>query len=141
MAIDADASSLEARYPSHELTGRIIGAFFAVHKALGFGHVEAVYRRALVVELDYLGIPARQEVPFEVLHRGVSVGFYRADLVVAATIIVEVKTGHILDPAAPVQLLNYLKTAHLEVGLVLHFGMRPQIKRVISSCGRYENLL
>lgn len=139
---DADRA---ARYPDHdyplvELTGRIIGAFFEVHNVFGYGHFEAVYRRSLAVELAYLGIPARQEVPFELTHRGVSVGFYRADLIVASTVVVEAKTGLLPDPVAPAQVLNYLKAAHLEVGLVLHFGPRPLIKRVIASRGRVENL-
>ena len=130
----------EHDYPLQELTGRIIGGFFEAHRRLGFGHLEAVYRRALAVELVHLGLPIEQEVPFELFHRGVSIGYYRADLIVASKIIVEAKTGLNLDPAALVQLLNYLKAAHLEIGLVLHFGPRAQIKRVIASRGRFENL-
>jgi GxxExxY protein len=136
-----DAAALEKAYPCHALTGRIIGAFFDVYKARGFGFVEAVYRRSLAVELDFRGIPAAQEVAFELLHRGVSVGYYRADLIVDSSIIVEVKTGFLMDPMAPVQLLNYLKAATLEVGLVLHFGPKPRIKRVVASRPGVENLL
>lgn len=128
-------------YPSQELTGQIIGAFFEVHRAFGFGHLEAVYRRSMAVELTYLGRSVAQEVPYVLTHRGVEVGFYRADLVVESSVIVEAKTGLIMDPVAPAQLLNYLKSAKLEVGLVLHFGPRPQIKRVIASRASYESLL
>jgi len=131
----------KAGYPAQELTGKIIGAFFEVHRVFGFGHLEAVYRRSVAVELDFIGISTAQEVPFELTHRGVEVGFYRADLVVESTVIVEVKTGPLMNPVAPAQLLNYLKAAKREVGLVLHFGPRPQIKRVIASRGRVENLL
>jgi GxxExxY protein len=130
----------EHEYPLQELTGRIILAFFEVHRRFGFGFLESVYRRALAVELAHAGIPVAQEVPFELMYRGVSVGFYRADLIVASTVIVEAKTGLLLDPVAPAQLLNYLKAARLEVGLVLHFGPRTQIKRVIASRGRVETL-
>src|SRR5450759_1121720 len=104
----------EHEYPLQELTGRIILAFFEVHRRFGFGFLESVYRRALAVELAHAGIPVAQEVPFELMHRGVSVGFYRADLIVASTVIVEAKTGLLLDPVAPAQLLNYLKAARLE---------------------------
>jgi GxxExxY protein len=128
-------------YPAHELTGRIIGAFFEVHRAHGYGFVEAVYRRSLAVELDFRGICSAQEVMFELQYRGVSVGRYRADLVVASTIIVEAKTGFLMDSMAPVQLLNYLRAAKLEVGLVLHFGPKPKIKRVVASRQRVESLL
>src|SRR5438105_12374527 len=91
-------------YPLTELTGRIIGAFFEVHRTFGYGHFESVYRRSLAVELRYLGIPVSQEVPFELTHRGVSVGFYRADLIVDSTIVVEAKTGLLPDPVAPAQV-------------------------------------
>jgi GxxExxY protein len=130
----------EDDYPLQELTGRVIGAFFEVHRRFGFGFLESVYRQALAVELAYAGIPAAQQVPFELMHRGVSVGHYRADLIVASKLIVEAKTGLLFDPVAPAQLLNYLKAARLEVGLVLHFGPRTQIKRVIASRGRVEAL-
>ena len=53
-----------ASYPSQDLTGKIIGAFFEVHRVFGFGHLEAVYRRSMAVELDFVGISAAQEVPF-----------------------------------------------------------------------------
>ena len=125
----------EADYPLQELTGRIIGAAMEVHRAFGFGFLEAVYRRALAVELRYRGIEVAQDVPYELFHRGVPVGFYRADLVVESRVVVETKAGHLLDPAAPVQLLNYLRSSCLTLGLVLHFGPRLDTKRVIASTG------
>ena len=72
----------EDLYPEHDLTRDIIGACFRVHATLGYGFLESVYRRAVVIELEYRGISARQEVPFELTYRGVPIGVYRADLVV-----------------------------------------------------------
>ena len=69
----------EDNYPEQRLSGLVITAAYAVHRALGFGFLESVYRRALVVELNHLGAEVRQEVPFALTHRGVSVGDYRAD--------------------------------------------------------------
>ena len=130
----------EEDYPLQSLTHRTIGAFLAVHAALGYGFVEAAYRRALRVELAYHGTESRMEVPFELVHRGVVVGVYRADLIVASKLIVEVKAGLILDPIAPVQLLNYLKVSGLPLGLILHAGPRPAIKRIVASRGRMETI-
>jgi GxxExxY protein len=125
------------QYPLRLLTEKIIAACFVVHRTFGYGFLESVYRRALAVELRYMGIPVSEEVPYELFHRGVSVGFYRADLVVDSRVIVETKTGLVLDPIAPVQLLNCLGAAGLTLGLVLHFGSSASVKRVIASHTRH----
>lgn len=130
----------ESDYPLQALTGRIIASFHAVHHTLGYGFLEPVYRKALAVELEYRGLTVAQEVPFEVLYRGVTVGNYRVDLIVESSVVVETKSGLLLDPVAPAQLLNYLKVSGLPVGLVLHFGPRPDVKRIVASRGRLENL-
>jgi GxxExxY protein len=122
------------RYPDQSLTKSIIACSFTVFREFGYGFLESVYRRALGVELDYRGITVREEVPYELFHRGVSVGLYRADLVAGGRVIVETKTSVVLDPVARPQLLNCLCAARLSVGLVLHFGPGGvQAKRVIMS--------
>ena len=117
-------------YPYHDLTGEIIGAAYAVHNAKGFGFLERVYRRALVVELAHLGISSEREVSFPLYHRSVPIGLYRADLIVESRVVVEVKTGLLLDPAVVPQTLNYLKASGLSVGLVVYFGPSLKVKRV-----------
>jgi GxxExxY protein len=123
----------DADYPFQPLTRRILAGFYHVHWTFGFGFNEAVYRRALAVELRYRGIEVSEHVRYEVQYRGELVGTYEADLVAEQTIIVETKTGLVADPSAPGQLLNYLCAARLPVGLVLHFGPRAQVKRVVRS--------
>ena len=122
---------LDDEYPLRELTGRIIGAFWTVYDTFEDGYLEGVYKKAIAVELAYLGIAFAREVPFELFHRGVSVGFYRADLIAESSVIIEVKVGKALDPTARRQLRNYLKASGLEVGLLLHFGPQPEIRRVV----------
>lgn len=121
---------LALEYPYVALTGEIIGAAYAVHRAKGFGFLEKVYRRALVVELEYLRIRSRREVTFDHHHRGVPIGVYRADLIVESRVVVEVKTGLFLDPAVVPQTLNYLRASGLSIGLVLYFGPQLRVKRV-----------
>ena len=123
----------EASYPEQRLSGMVITAAYAVHRAFGYGFLESVYRKALTVELRHQGAEVREEVPFDLTHRGVGVGLYRADVIVGGRLIAEVKTGLLPDPAAPAQLLNYLAASGLEVGLVLHFGPELQIKRLARS--------
>ena len=124
----------EKHYPHQALTGKIIASCYAVQRAFGFGVYESVSRRALAVELQYLGVNVAQEVPYELFHRGESVGYYRADLVVDSRVLVETKTGLLCDPNAARQLLNCMCAARLSLGLVAHFGPRGvTIKRVIAS--------
>lgn len=124
-------------YPHQALTGKVIASAHQVDRDFGFGFLESVYRRALAVELRYRGVAVAEEVPYELFHRGVSVGLYRADLVAESTVMVEAKTGLVLDPIAPVQLLNCMCAARIEPGLVLYFGPRGvEVKRIIASRSR-----
>ena len=115
-----------------QLTGRIIQCFFTVYNTLGFGMLESVYRRALVVELSQHGLDARQEVPIDVLYRSVEVGYFRLDILVDDRVAVEVKATELLAPTASRQLLNYLRASHLDVGLLLHFGPEAKFHRLVS---------
>jgi len=114
-----------------ELTKQIIGAFFTVYNELGFGFVESVYKRALVVELQSRGISSEREVMFTVYFKGVDVGEYRADIVVEGKVIVEVKTADRLAAIHEAQLVNYLRAADIPVGLVMNFGPQPIFKRLV----------
>ena len=66
-------------------------------------------------------------------YKGVPVGFYRADIVVANKVLVEVKANASLTDADERQVLNYLKATRLEVGLLLNFGPKPTFRRMIFS--------
>jgi GxxExxY protein len=87
-------------YPLHELTREIIAACFCVHNVLGYGFLESIYRRALVIELQIRGFSVSQEVPFEMTYIGAPIGTYRADLVVESSVLLEIKTSRLLDPSA-----------------------------------------
>lgn len=116
-----------------ELTGRVIGVFFDVYNELGFGHLESVYRRAMLVALVQAGIPAASDVPIDVRFRGVIVGRFRADLIVDNSLVVEAKSVRVLEPIHEAQLLNYLRSTRLELGLLLNFGHTPKVRRLAYS--------
>ncbi len=114
-----------------DITGEIIAAFYAVYNELGYGFLEAIYVRALAIELFQRRMNVAREVPVTVFYKGVTVGTYRADLMVSDTVVVEVKAGeHASDSDRP-QLLNYLRASGKEVGLLLHFGPKAVLRRVI----------
>jgi GxxExxY protein len=112
-----------------ELTAEIIGAFYACYNVLGFGFLESVYRHALATECRLRGLTVLEELPIEVVYKGVEVGIFRMDLVVADRVIVEIKSASQLGPTDKRQLLNYLRATRLEVGLLLHSGPEPKFHR------------
>ena len=118
----------------HEsLTRDILGAFFRVYNALGFGFLESVYANAMFVELKRRGIACEREAQIDVYYENALVGRYRTDLLVDDKVVLELKASALLDASARPQLLNYLRATGLEVGLVPHFGPRPEFQRVLVS--------
>ena len=113
------------------LTERVIGAFYTVYNRLGFGHLESVYKNALAIELRQNELNVVTEMPIEVQYRGAVVGVFRADLVVESRVVLELKASKLLPPESEAQLVNCLKSTHLEIGLLFHFGPKPAFKRVV----------
>ena len=127
-----------------ELTGQIIQCVYKVHKTLGFGFLETVYRNALLIELAKNGLKAAKETPIRVSYDGQPVGDYLADILVEDQIILELKSVKDLHPAHEAQLVNYLKATGLEVGLLINFGDRIEIKRKVltppPAAGSYQEI-
>lgn len=117
-----------------ELSGRVIGAAMRVHSSLGPGFSEAVYQNALALEMALEGIPFEREVKLEVRYRDELVGVYRADLLVAGVLILELKAVQTILPEHEVQVVNYLTATGLERALLLNFGARSlQVKKKFRS--------
>ena len=110
-----------------ELTGRILRCAFRVQNTLGCGFLEKVYENAMMVALEEEGLEAVQQMPLRVRFRGVLVGDFVADIIVARTVIVEIKATEEDPPIYKAQVLNYLKAANLPVGLLLNFG-QPKLR-------------
>ena len=121
--------------PSHllhgEITGQVIGAFYRTYNSLGSGFAERVYQRALTRELGSGQLLVETETPIMVSYGGEAIAGFRADLIVQRKVLVEIKATAYLLPAYTTQLLNYLKVAGIEVGLLLNFGRRPEFRRLI----------
>jgi GxxExxY protein len=113
------------------LTEQIIKGFYTVYRALGYGFLEKVYENSLAIELRKMRLEVVQQAEIKVYYAGVVVGEYYADLLVADAVIVEIKAVHALLKEHEAQLLNYLKATPYEVGLLLNFGPKPEIKRKV----------
>ena len=116
-----------------EVTEKIIGVFYDVYNELGHGFLEAVYREAMLVALRQAGLEVEKEVLLPVYFRGVTVGEYRADLVVDKKVIVELKTARAIDATHEAQTLHYLKSTDMEIALLFNFGVKAQFRRLIFS--------
>jgi GxxExxY protein len=93
-----------------ELTGRIIAAAIEVHEQLGPGLLETAYRRCLLHELRLRGLDAQTEVVLDLEYKGLVVpGSYKLDIVVARTVVVEVKAVEQLAKVHEAQLVTYLR--------------------------------
>jgi GxxExxY protein len=121
----------DSNYKHSELTDIIIGVFYDVYNELGYGFLESVYRRALKLSLEAKGLKVAAEVAVPVFFRGTNVGDFRADLVVNQLILLELKTAETIVLAHEAQLLNYLRATTLELGLILNFGPKAQIRRLL----------
>jgi GxxExxY protein len=108
--------------PINALTHAVIGAAIEVHQVLGPGLLESLYERALCHELTLRGIPHERQVSLPVRYKGELIeGSFRLDLVVASTLIVEIKAADRILPIHEAQLLSYLKLSTLHVGLLINF--------------------
>ncbi len=114
-----------------EITDKILAAFYEVYRVLGTGFLEKVYENALAIELRQRGLEVVQQAAIPVFYKGAIVGQYFADLLVAQTVIVEIKTVEHLNTRHIAQLLHYLRATDKEVGLLLNFGVKPQTVRRI----------
>jgi GxxExxY protein len=104
-----------------EVSNRITGAAIEVHKLLGPGLLAAVYEKALLHELKLRGLSARQQAPVRVKYKDIEIDGQRIDLLVEPGIVVELKTVERLLPIHEAQLLSYLKSTGLRVGLLVNF--------------------
>jgi GxxExxY protein len=84
-----------------------------------------------VIAFQQAGLAANRQVPLPVWFRGHKVGEFRADMLVENSVLLELKSARSLEPAHEAQLLHYLKSTEVEVGMLLNFGVRPQFRRLI----------
>ena len=118
------------------LTREIIGCFYHVYNQLGYGFLEKVYENALCHELRKRGFVAVQQAPIVVWYDGIKVGEYYADILVEDKVLLELKSVSSLADEHTAQLLNYLKATGKEIGLLLNFGPKPDVRRKIFQTAR-----
>jgi len=117
-------------------TYRVIGAAMAVHRELGHGFLEKVYKAALPIEFERRKIPFRPEVLLPIDYQGIVLPVtYYVDFICETGVLVEVKAADSLSTQDEGQLLNYLKASRIRRGLLINFGAPAlQYKRRVWGC-------
>ncbi len=115
-----------------ELTEKIIGCAYHTYNKMGFGFLESVYEKCLLIEMRKQGLKAESQKPITVYYENEIVGEFVADIVVEDTIILELKSVRQIVKAHEVQLVNYLVATGKSVGLIINFGEKKvEIKRKV----------
>ena len=108
--------------PEGALARQVIGLAMKVHRTLGCGFVETVYRNAMAIELRKAGLTFESHPTISVIYEGTEVGVFQADLIIEDKLIVELKAASALTDEHSAQLVNYLAATKIEEGLLLNFG-------------------
>jgi len=115
-----------------DLTEKIIGCAYRVYNKMGFGFVESVYEKCLLIELHKSDLKAESQKPITVFYENEIVGEFVADIIVNDTIMLELKSVRRIIKAHEVQLVNYLVATGKPIGLILNFGERKvEVKRKV----------
>ena len=108
----------------NELTYKLIGCAYDVHKALGPGLLESTYEKCLCFELEKLGIKYEKQKELPINYKGMTIdNGYRIDIMVEDKIVIELKSVEILQPIHSAQLMTYLKLSQKQLGLLINFNV------------------
>ncbi len=122
---------IKTGYKYSDITEKIIGCAMKVHRTFGNGFQEAIYHRALAIELTNAILNFIHEMEIPIHYEGVEIGTRRVDFFIEGKIMVELKAVSQLEKVHLAQALNYLEAYHIEIGLLINFGnTRLEFKRL-----------
>lgn len=117
-----------------ELSYKIVGILFDVHKKLGNRYQEKYYQRAVAAALKKNGLKFQKELPVSLLYDDRKIGEYYLDFLINDQVVLEIKARPFLRPVDFKQVLAYLKSKKLELGILANFGESSLIyKRILNS--------
>ncbi|MCK5565710.1 MAG: GxxExxY protein [Planctomycetes bacterium] len=115
-----------------ELTEKIIACAYTVYNKMGYGYLESVYEKCMLIELADIGLNVETQKPLKVCYKGQIVGDFVADVIVNDTVMVELKSVSKIIKAHEIQLVNYLVSTNKPVGLILNFAEnKVEVKRKV----------
>lgn len=122
----------------NDLSQIVIGLCIKIHKELGPGLLESVYEEILCYELTNAGLSYKRQQGINVIYERVKMDIgFRADLIIADKLIVELKSVETIAPVHSKILLTYLRLSNIKLGLLINFNVAPRlidgIKRVANN--------
>ena len=128
--------SRPVKFPTQDdpLTRRIIACAIEVHKKLGPGLLEKLYKEAMCIELQLAGLKVEKNVKIPVEYKGHPIGDYFIDLLVDDCVILELKSVERHDPVFEAQILSYMRLTQKKIGLLINFNsqmVKDGIKRFV----------
>ncbi len=114
-----------------DLTEKIIKVFLDVYNHLGYGYSKDIYIEALAYEMHTQGLVYEKEVPIEIFYKEIKVGQYKLDFCNEEKVLLLIDTNEKVSETAEYAIINHLKSTKFEVGLVLNFGRKPEVRRKI----------
>ena len=121
---------------AEEAMTETIGSAIAVHRVLGPGYFESIYKKAMHIELAARGAAFEAEKAVTVTYRDVEITGLRIDLIVRGLIVVELKAVKRFDDVHRSQVISYLKTTGLKGGLLINFNvpvLKAGLQRIVLS--------
>jgi len=114
-----------------DLTEKIIKVFLEVYNHLGFGYTKDIYLEALTIEMKAQGLIFEKDKPVDIYYKETRIGQYNLDFICDDKVIIHIDTKDKITEEIEYSIVNHLKSTKYEVGLVLNFGRRPEVKRKI----------
>jgi len=115
-----------------EITEKIIVCAYKVYNKMGYGYLESVYEKCMLIELESIGFNVETQRSLKVIYEGHVVGDFVADIIVNDTVIVELKSVSKIIKAHEIQLVNYLVSTNKPIGLILNFVKdKVEVKRKV----------
>jgi GxxExxY protein len=125
---------IRKEYKYSDITEKILGASFEVHKILGNGFQEVIYQRALAKEFANWNLSFEREFEMPIFYKDEQIGTRRVDFLVDGVVLIELKAIIKLDDIHLNQALNYLEVYNLEIGMLINFGSKSlEYKRLINA--------
>ena len=107
----------------NDISAVVLDSAMVVHRTLGPGLLESVYSKALALEIKSRGLDIEAEVPVDIFYKGEPLGLgFRADLIIANRVLVELKSVEVMLPVHRKQVLTYLRAKDVKLGLLINFG-------------------
>lgn len=114
-----------------DLTEKIIKSFLEVYNSLGYGYLKEIYVEALAIEMAQQGLLYERGSSKDIYYKGIKIGEHVFDFINEDKVMLHIEAAERLNESIESSLVNNLKSTKYEIGLILNFGRKPEVRRKI----------